>query len=110
VQTDAKREIVKGQRVRAQTPRMDDSVVDAEDAAVNDYVQARVKVPHATTLATLRECLGEKKLGSRVKHALKDLSLFRLRHDSAGVLLVQLLVQVSKEEKEMGKEERKIGE
>ena len=90
--------------------KMDEKAVDAEDDAVNDYVQTRVKVPHATTLATLRECLGEKKLGSRVKHALKDLALFRLRHDSAGVLLLQLLVQVSHDEKALGKEERKIGQ
>ena len=86
---------------------LDDGV--AEDAAVNDYVQARAKVPHAAALQCLRECLSDKKLGSRVKHALKDLVLYRLRQSAAGVLLLQLLVQVSHDEKALGKEERKIG-
>ena len=80
-----------------------------EDASINEYVQSRVKVSYSSTLATLRECCNDKKLGSRAKHALKDMALFRLGHPAAGVLLLQLLVLVSHDEKTLGKDERKIG-
>ena len=92
----------------APSSRLDDGA--SEDAVVNNYVQARAKVPHAAALREcLRECLSDKKLGSRVKHALKDLALYRLKDSAAGVMLLQLLVQVSHDEKSLGKEERKIG-
>jgi hypothetical protein len=76
------------------------------EAAINEHVQGKVKVPYAVSIATLRECCSDKKLGSRAKHALKDLTPFRLSHPAGGVLLLQLLVQVSSES--LGKDERKI--
>ena len=67
------------------------------------------QVSYAAALAQLRECCNDKKLGSKAKHAVKDLALFRLGHPAVGVLLLQLLVQVSYDEKSLGKDERKIG-
>ena len=76
------------------------------EAAINEHVQGKIKVPYAVSIATLRECCSDKKLGSRAKHALKDLTPFSLSHPAGGVLLLQLLVQVSSES--LGRDERKI--
>jgi hypothetical protein len=41
-------------------------------------MQSKAKVPCASALASLRECIADRKLGSKAKHALKDLAMHRL--------------------------------
>ena len=69
------------------SPRVTGDGAALAEAAVNDYVLRRARTPCSSALATLRECLSDKKLGSRqakhAKHALKDLVLYRLDHQPA---------------------------
>jgi hypothetical protein len=44
---------------------------------MNIVSQSKARVPGQTALASLRECVADKKVGGRAKQALKDLTMHR---------------------------------
>jgi hypothetical protein len=44
---------------------------------MNTMSQSKARVPGQTALASLRECVADKKVGGRAKQALKDLTMHR---------------------------------
>ncbi|EKX45798.1 hypothetical protein GUITHDRAFT_138659 [Guillardia theta CCMP2712] len=99
-------------RLGHQSPKRGDSSKsfdsDVPDLTeINSYIQSKAKSQYGSVVATLRECCNDKKIGSKAKHALKDLTFFR-PSGSSGSLLILLLSQLNEEDKISSKDERKV--